>query len=240
MKLRRILAKVFRRSPFSGRAIDRIDYALPHAQVYKKFYNQDEFFHDVDWQDWNAVVDGFETRFEKWYFQHMAGGHASYLDLCALCALVEVFSYYGFDKEWHEPRHYKEFLRKLDPVFRRRLGTEILITRLEGDRWKPGKLKDFADVFYTGVRCSLHHHGDLASFAGMSGTGEVAVERPSAGRSLCGTHSYSIVVFDPGELKIRLREWLRTYCMELKGSPSGEAANRFRTKFQRDFGIAIP
>ena len=52
----------------------RIVYALPDISVYKKFYNQGEFFHDVDWNNWNSVVNGFEARFEKWYFDHMTGG----------------------------------------------------------------------------------------------------------------------------------------------------------------------
>jgi hypothetical protein len=158
----------------------------------------------------------------------------------ALCALVEVFSHYSSEKEWQDPKHYKEFLRRLDPVFRTHLPAPVEITRWEAGRWKRGKLKDYADVFYAGVRCSLHHHGDLASFAGMSGTGQLAVGRANAGRSLCGTYGYSLVVFDPGQLKIRLREWLRGYCTGLKQEPGGSDARRFRDRFEMDFGIRIP
>ena len=239
MNLAKRIRSFFKRRPKVGSAT-RIVYALPDVAVYKKFYHRDKFFHDIDWSDWDTVVNGFEARFVKWYFEHMLGEHASYIDFCALCALVEVFSHYESDRDWHEPKNYKEFLRKLDPVFRTKLRSAILITRDEAGAWRPRKLQDFADVFYTGVRCSLHHHGDLASFAGMSGTGQLAIERPDAGSSLCGTYKFNIVVFDPGELKVRLHQWLHSYCAELRREPNSDKAKIFRKKFFNDFGIKIP
>ncbi len=238
MKLLLFLSKLFGGSQNTSQS-HQIIYALPDIRVFKKCYNRDAFFHDIDRSDWGAVIDGFHARFEKWYFANMNGGHSSYLDMCALCALVEVFCHYEFEKAWHEPKNYKEFLRKLDPVFRRQLGAPISVTRNEGGRWTAGKLKDFADVFYTGVRCSLHHHGDLASFAGMSGTGQLAIEKPSAGQSLCGNHQFSIVIFDPGCLKASLERWIREYCDELRASPTGQKATRFRDRFENDFGIQL-
>ncbi len=213
----------------------RIIYSLPDEGVVKKCYNKHQFFGEIDWKDWPAAIGGFEARFEKWYFDHMLGGHASYLDFCALCALVEVFSYYESDKDWHDSKNYKEFLRKLDPVFRKSLSAPIVITRSEAGSWTEGKLRDIADVFYAGVRCSLHHHGDLASFAAMhvehgeKKAGKLADVRDSAGQSLCGSYDYSLVVFNPGELKSRLRKWFHDYCNNLRGSPLSPRAERFRT-----------
>ncbi|MCP3957762.1 MAG: hypothetical protein GY719_07905 [bacterium] len=224
----------------------RIIYALPDVAVFKKCYNKHQFFDDIYWGDWAAAIDGFEQRFEKWYFEHMLGGHASYLDFCALCALVEVFSNYESDRDWHEPKNYREFLRRLDSVFRTRLNSSIVTTRWEAGSWKEGKLRDFADVFYAGVRCSLHHHGDLASFAGMHvehgerKAGELAVVRAAAGKSLCGSHEYPLVVFNPAELKSRLRKWFHDYCNDLRRAPLSARAGQFRKKFMNDFGITIP
>jgi hypothetical protein len=233
MKLLRNVIALFKgcRKPQTA---SRIVYALPVASKFRKYYNQDQFFDEVDWSDWTTVIDGFEKQFDKWYFAHMSGGHASYMDLCALCALVEVFSHYQSDKDWHEPKNYKEFLRKLDSVFRKKLHTPISITRCEAGIWKPGKLKDFADVFYAGVRCSLHHHGDLASFAGMSGTGKLAEERSDAGESLCHNYIYPIVVFDPAELKNRLRGWLTTYCADLRTNPGESGVRSLFLLFSND------
>src|SRR4051812_22924674 len=104
MKLRELLRRLLGRGRFATTSEARIVYALPDIGVYKKYYNQDKFFQNVDWANWDAVVDGFETRFEKWYFNHMAGGHASYVDLCSLCALVEVFSHYQSQHPWHQPK----------------------------------------------------------------------------------------------------------------------------------------
>jgi hypothetical protein len=101
-------------------------------------------------------------------------------------------------------------------------------------------LDDFADVFYSGVRCSLHHHGDLASYAGMNGTGQLLKEIPNAVKSTCGTVTVSLVIFDPGKLKGALEKWLAKYCLELKKSPTSCAAKNFKRKFFNDFGIPIP
>lgn len=234
------MSKLFRHRRQTPAPSNRIVYELPDPKVFKKYYNQDTFFHDVDWFDWSATIDGFKARFEKWYFEEMTGGHSSYLDFCALCALIEVFCHYEFEKDWHEPKNYKEFLRKLDPVFRKKLGSPIPVTRYEGGRWTSGRLIDYADVFYVGVRCSLHHHGDLASFAGMMGTGILATEKPAAVKRLGDTSQYPMVIFDPGKLKTSLEEWLGDYCDELRNAPKGAKSDLFRKKFEIDFGIAIP
>jgi len=217
----------------------RIIYCLPNTG-FEKYYYKGVLFKDVNWSEWKDVIDGFQKRFEGWYFGNMAGGDSSYLDLCSLCALVEVFEYYSSEYSWHEPGNYKEFLRKLNPIFRRLLSVPLQVTRLEGRKWTTGQLKDFADVFYAGVRCSLHHHGDLASYAGMKGTGEIAKESTGEGTSACGAYKYKSVIFDPDTLKGALEDWLKDYCDKLRGNPKSKEAARFRKKFENDFGICIP
>jgi hypothetical protein len=216
-----------------------IHYCLPAPAVYRKFYNQEQFFDAVDWSNWDAVIDGFERRINGWYFDHMRGGHASYLDLCSLCALIDFFSLHQAKLFWHSPTIYKEFLRKLDPEFRRKLPQRILVTRHERGSWRSGWLKDVADVFYAGVRCSLHHHGDLSSYAGMSGSGELAKLFPNAGSSLCGGHSYTLVVFDPCVLKTRLAAWFSAYCAALRTNPASQDASHFKARMRAIFGISI-
>jgi hypothetical protein len=233
------ICNLFRKSTATG-SVSRIVYSLPCDSVFRKFYNKDILFRDVDWKDWDGVIDGFRNRFGKWYFDKIAGGDASYVDFCALCALVEVFSHYDAARDWHDPGNYKEFLRKLDSKFRMRLSEPITITRCEAGVWKVGKLKDIADVFYSGVRCSLHHHGDLASYAGLAGTGELAKVHTKAGASQCGVYIYTLVVFDPQVLKGMLEGWLAKYCDKLKAEPSGPVAANFRKTFLNDYGIAIP
>ncbi len=217
----------------------RITYALPDPAVFNKFYNRDILFKDVDWTDWNAVIDGFQKRYELWYFDHLVGGDASYVDFSSLCALVEVFTHYSVEKNWHDESQYKEFLRRAASIFRRKLSQPITITRFSRGRWITGQLKDYADVFYAGVRCSLHHHGDLAAYAGMSGTGQVAIEKPNAGSSQCGRYKYPLVIFDPGKIREVLQDWLKKYCAELKANPASPSAMDFRKKFLNDFGMSV-
>jgi hypothetical protein len=207
--------------------------------VYRKFFNRDAYFDQIEWTDWESVVDGFEARFRRWWFEPLTGGHSSYLDLCALCALVDILSLYQSQAEWHSPATYKEFLRKLDPVFRKKLPEAITTTRFQGGVWHQVLVRDVADVFYVGVRCSLHHHGDLASFAGMSGTAQLARVIEDAGTSTDGAQRYSMVVFDPSVLKAHLEAWLSSYCSDLRRSPFGPASKAFRARFYNDFGIVI-
>ena len=221
----------------------KITYALPYSSVFSKYYNKNMEFKDVDWSDWNMVVDGFKSRIVGWYFEPLAifptTGHEAYPVLCAMCALVDVFTHYDFKKDWHEPRNYKEFLRKLDPVFRTKLTNKIMTSRLHRRGWERGKLRDFADVFYTGVRCSLHHHGDLAPFAGMSAGHKIVWENRNAGTSVCKRYSYSQVVFDPWRLRDAMDNWFQNYCDDLSAKPHSDRAKAFRNRFAIDFGITI-
>ena len=134
----------------------------------------------------------------------------------------------------------KNSLRRLDPAFRKDLASPITVSRLRGGKWETGTLDDFADVFYSGVRCSLHHHGDLAPYAGMSGTGQLIKEIPNAVKSICGTVTVPLVIFDPGKLREALEKWLEKYCRELKKSQTSSTAKNFKRKFLTDFGITIP
>lgn len=217
----------------------KITYTLPDPKKFPKYYNKDYYFEDIDWKCWDSVIDGFRQRFIEWYFEFLKFGHASYVAFCSLCALVDVFTYYDGYGEWHEPKNYKEFLRKLDPVFKTKLKLPITISRFKGDKWRQSELKDYADVFYSGVRCSLHHHGDLASYAGMTRTNQIAKEIENAGKSVCGKYTYSLVVFDPGMLKKALESWFQKYCDDLKKDPSSDKAKTFRKRFEDDFGIII-
>ena len=76
----------------------RIKYALPKPAVFSKYYNKDTSFKDVNWSDWDSVVDGFQSRFINWYFEPLdqfpTTGHEAYPVLCAMCALVDVFTHY--------------------------------------------------------------------------------------------------------------------------------------------------
>ena len=136
----------------------KITYDLPDPRIFSKYYYKGYHFKDINWECWDSVIDCFRQRFIEWYFEFLKFGDASYVAFCSLCALVDVFTHYDGYGEWHEPKNYKEFLRKLDPVFRTKLKLPITISRLDSDKWKQNILKDYADVFYSGVRCSLHHH----------------------------------------------------------------------------------
>jgi hypothetical protein len=59
----------------------RVSYSLPDSKVFPKYYNSKTFFKDINWTDWNAVVDGFEQRYVGWYFDKMHGGDSSSADI---------------------------------------------------------------------------------------------------------------------------------------------------------------
>jgi len=61
--LLKLIKSLFKKPPAG-----RIGYELPNPAIFSKRYNATTFFKDVDWTNWNAVVDGFERRFAIWYF----------------------------------------------------------------------------------------------------------------------------------------------------------------------------
>lgn len=222
----------------------KLIYKLPEPTIFKKCYNKSSLFDEVDWSDWESVVDGFRLRFEGWYFEPLGEfpktGHEAYPVLSAMCALVDVFAHYTSNTSWRDAGTYKAFLRQLDPLFTTDLKAPIKVSRRVRGKWDLQELLDFADVFYTGVRSSLHHHGDLEPYAGMSTTGVLAKEFPGAGRSTDGKRSYSLVVFDPWIFRQILREWFVRFCEDLRKDPRSARAIAFRQRFEEDFGITIP
>ena len=231
------LKALFKKPP-SG----RIAYNLPDPAVFSKWFNYRTEFRNVNWTQWNNVVDGFHERFTEWYFNRMpVPNHGSYMEFCAVCALIDAFTHYTSAKDWHDQRNYKEFLRKLDPIFRKRLSPPTEVTRFKDNGWAQGKLKDYADIFYAGVRCSLHHHGDLACYVGMRGLGgPIAIERANGGTSQCGRYSFTLVIFDPGAVRIALQNWFNRYCQNLKKKPTSPEALLFKQKLRNDFGVNVP
>lgn len=222
----------------------RLIYRLPEPTVYKKFYNKSLRFDQVDWSDWEAVIDGFRLRFEGWYLEPLGEfpktGHEAYPVFSAMCALVDVFTHYSSKTGRRDSRDYKAFLRRLDPLFGSALTSPTEVSRWVGGQLRVQKLVDYADVFYAGVRSSLHHHGDLEPYAGMSATGTLAKEYPGAGKSTDGTRSYSLVVFDPWIFRQILMAWFVRFCEDLRKDPRSEQAISFRQRFEEDFGITIP
>lgn len=220
-----------------------IRYRLPSPTVFSKNYNKDTLFEDVAWSSWQTVVDGFRSRFVGWYFDPLAAfpqtGHEAYPVLCSMCALVDAFTHYDGTEEWHSPRQYKHFLRSLAPGFATKLTSRIKVSARRGEAWTKQYLKDYADVFYTGVRCSLHHHGDLAPFAGMSGTGVLATEFPNACLAADGSEECSIVVFDPWVVRSELERWFHEYCCDLQENPDSGRAQRFRERLAQDFVVSV-
>ncbi|MFZ5865411.1 MAG: hypothetical protein ACOYXY_05995 [Thermodesulfobacteriota bacterium] len=218
----------------------RIIYNLPDENIYPKFFCDGQYFHEMNWKDWDAVVEGFRSRVRDWYFTPLEPikENSGYVVMCAMCAIIDLLTQYEYGLNWHNPRKYKHFLREKIPAFGKKLSRPVQVSVSRGDGWEKRKLKDFADCFYTGVRCSLHHHGDLAPYTGISDV-KLIHEFPDAGTSQCGKYQYPIVVVNPRDLFEKIKKIVNDYCDDLKRDPKSERAKRFRTKFAEDFGITI-
>jgi hypothetical protein len=68
----------------------------------------------------------------------------------------------------------------------------------------------------------------------------IAQEKNNAGTSSDVALKYSIVLFDPWQLRDALRSWFDTYCNNLKKKPRSMEARTFRERFKIDFDISIP
>jgi hypothetical protein len=163
------------------------------------------------------------------------------------CAFIDLLAQYRFGLEWHSPKKYKQFLNDYIPEFKERLSRPITYS-VYWERhkvWQKATLETRSDVFYVGVRCSMLHHGDLASFCGMTalpqdaGKDVLMREYVNAGMSACGKHTYSLLVFHPYVLKERILTVFNTYCADLIAHPTSPRANDFRRKFEEDYGIPL-
>lgn len=226
----------------------RIVYLLPDTGL-KKCFNLERLFSDINWGDWQEVIDEFEKRVAGWYFHRLPTSrdlHAAYIVLSTVSALVDTLSQYERGLDWHDDRQYCDYLRKKFPGFRNSLANPFPVTKARGKNptvWTPKMLKDVAHVFYSGVRCSLLHHGDLASYAGMSSFGphgtKLFRQIQSAGQSKCGSHVYSLTIFDPWRIAKRLEVVFKEYCEELRRKPKGRLAENLQKQLRESFGVSI-
>ncbi len=220
----------------------KIIYKLPDR--YTKFYCIGTAFKDLDPSNWDAVAEGFRSRIIDWYFKPLSGfpttWHEGYPVMCTMCAIIDLLTQYEFNKPWHVPKQFKHFLRTKMRIFNTKLSQPITVSKLEGGKWVSRPLEDYAEVFYTGIRCSLHHHGDLAPYAGICAQSQLVEETPKAGKSECGTYEYSLITVDPWKLRDEMEKIVHDYCNHLKSRPRCEKARFFRERFHEDFGIVIP
>lgn len=217
----------------------RIIHNLPDPHVYRKFYCDGKYFDEMNWKDWDAVVEGFRSRVRDWYFTPLEPikENSGYVVMCAMCAIVDVLTQYEYNLNWHNQKRYRQFLREKIPEFQTKLSQPVQVNAAPFRQAGPRELKDFADVFYTGVRCSLHHHGDLASYAGISDVALIC-EVPDGGTTQSGS-KYPVVIVNPRRFFEKIKEIVDDYCDYLKKNPKSKRATRFRDRFAEDFGITI-
>ncbi len=232
----------------------RIIYKLPDPSHYVKLYYVGKAFQkntkgipEMDWSDWESVVDGFRARIYGWYFKPLSvfpvTSNEAYPVIVAMCALVDLLTQYEYNLSWHSSKKYKHFLRMKMPIFNTPLSQSFKASFREGESWTTRDLKDYAGVFYHGIRCSLHHHADLDAYAGisdLSGKGTMIYEIPNAGESVCRTYKYSLVIVDPWQLRNQMEIIFNEYCYKLQKDPHSQEARYFRERFKEDFGIPIP
>jgi hypothetical protein len=242
----------------------KIVYEQPAPAIFTKLFSVNKAFLPnargrvpVDWANWTDVIDEYECRIVVWYFDPVGEQvtnskgqrDPAYPLMFTLCAFVDLMSQYQFDLDWHDQAQYRHFLRQRIPEFNRRLPNPIAYTTYGGPRngWRQQKLKDRAEVFYTGIRCGLLHHGDLASFCGMTalppdahGRRVLLKECQNAGQSIDGAHRYDLLVFDPYALKDRLLAIFRDYCNRLRANPASAESLVFKKKILHDYGIVVP
>jgi hypothetical protein len=241
----------------------KIIYQLPQPAIFTKAFNTRKAFQanpkglpPVDWSDWNETINEYRRRIIDWYFQPVSNNPVTnsqgdfdpaYPLMFTICAFIDLLTQYRFGLEWHSPKKYKQFLKDYIPEFKEPLSRPITYS-VYWERhkiWQKATLKTRSDVFYAGVRCSMLHHGDLAPFCGMTalpqdaGKDVLMREYVNAGKSACGKHTYSLLVFHPYVLKERILTVFNTCCADLIADPTAPRANDFRRKFEEDYGIPL-
>lgn len=241
---------------------NRIVYELPAPAIYTKFFTHDTAFlpnpkgrPHVDWTNWSQIIDKYEERILVWYIHPVdemvnnKHGHVNpaYPLMFTLCAMIDLLMQYMHNLDWHNGEHYQRFLRKNFPEFAGNLAHPIEYTRGgRSGKWFQSKIHTTAELFYVGIRCSLLHHGDLASFCGISALpagsgGNPTLLRvfPNAGTSKGGRYGYDLHVVDPAVLKDRVVTIFKKYCADLRANPAGPLATNFKLKFEQDYGVKI-
>jgi hypothetical protein len=140
-----------------------------------RYFNKDKRYSEIDWNDFNVVVQEFRERINVWYIEPIKAlqkcGDHSFPVAGLTCLLIDALSQYfpqpmlvGPKPSGHE---FKEFIKNYLPRFAEPL--PAVITHYRHDSGRSYVLHSLQDVIYHAYRCGILHEAHCTLYAGIYG-----------------------------------------------------------------------
>lgn len=173
----------------------------------------------------NKIIDSFSLRIKKWFIdppRYLPGwkkkgieGNTGFVELILSCVIIDLLSQYYYGERKSKRDIFKKYLKKQFPTFKKKVSIQYF-----------PDLKNLADVFYHGFRCSVMHAGMLPEYCRISGTGKlIRIDVWHRKQNL------QEVVVDPHALILKIEKNFDNYIKELKNPNQKKLRKKFANKF---------
>jgi hypothetical protein len=211
-----------------------------------RVFNKDKKYSDIDWSNWQVVVDEFETRLKAWYLQPTEylrdKEHIGFPLIVLSCLLIDTLS------QWEDGE-----LKSRKKLFKEYVGSHVKngstnlpkrIVHYENGGNTQYNLENNADALYEGFRCGVMHEAHAKLYCMILAKGEDEIfYHEEEGLTLYedGRDCVSVLI-DPFELLDAVKEAFENYISRLRddNNPDNQKliAN-FKKKFRWSFGIDL-
>jgi len=200
-----------------------------------------KLYKEIDWSDFNEVVDEFEKRMRSWYFDpafELSKNNDNGFALLSICVLlIDALSQWESGDVKSEGNLFKKYVRRKLPNFRQKLTNKISIRGPYNY-----EVIYLADALWHGFRCGILHQAHCPLY------GVINRDRNTPIRVLRGVYTYAdndpctTVAVNPFRLIEDLDGVFKKYILKLK-NPSNKneikLRENFKKKFEYSFGISL-
>lgn len=208
-----------------------------------RYFTKTQKYSDVDWSDFDAVVDAFQQRINNWYIDAAtaladATGHHAFSIMAIDCLLIDTLSQFATGQLSSTANTFKSFISDHLANFNASLANPIQ----HDDHNRQATLTTVADVIYHGFRCGILHQAHIPLYGAVDPGGAhfndagSGTTKYAADGSDCPT-----LVVNPLRLLEDLKAYFSQYISDLKNTdPQFDALRvNFKTKFSDSFGVTV-
>ena len=209
-----------------------------HPVQENRFFAADIKYNDVDWNDFQAVVQAFQQQIEYWYvlpgLELKKGDHFGFAIAALASLLIDCLSQYEDGVVSGMRTNFIEFLRRHWPE----LDTSYPIPINAGNNIQ---VSDGAEAIYYGLRCGILHEAHVKLYTALTAQGGIAEYHPVGFARDENGADCPVVTIEPNRLFDAVHSRFNTFMTELIDTNAAYNNSRqmFKTKFEASYGVQI-
>lgn len=203
----------------------------------KRLFLEDKLYSEIDWNDWDAVINAFRDQMEGWYLKPArtlrSNGHFSFALVSLCCTLIDTLSQYFSGKNDGDNITFKHFLEQHFVEFKANISSPISYKH----QGKNKTLKTLSDAIYTGFRCGIIHEAHPKLFTAISGSAKIVEESSEALTLDSSGQDIPTIIVNPALFHDAVEKVFSGYILDLRSD--AQLRLNFSKKFLVAYGIEI-